>query len=189
MKNFREVELRMNDIITPDRSCIPYSKKNVYLLLTIPLMLLILALTVFLFLINPILSIIYLSFWIGANIFQSYCCEFQECPYTEGFCPAVAGIIPASRIARLPVIRNMKKSKSRFEVFATFGSLCLLGLIIFPLFFLIELDVIYPLGYFILILFYAFLFLWNICPVCAIRKTCPGGLFSTRLRSVLLDRI
>jgi hypothetical protein len=183
MVPLKEVELQMNDQIPPNKTCIPYSRKYVYFLLTIPLMLLILVIVVFLFLINPFLSVIYLSFWIGANIFQSYCCNFQDCPYIEGFCPAVAGIIPASRIARLPVIKNMKKSKSRFEIFATFGSLCLLGLIIFPLFFLIELDLLYPLAYLILILVYAILFLWNICPVCAIRGTCPGGLFSTRLRS------
>ena len=138
----------------------------------------------FLFLINPFFGIVYLSFWLGANIFQSYCCEYQNCPYTDGFCPAVAGIIPASRIAKLPIIKNMKKSKTRFDLFATFGSLCLIGLIVFPLFFLVELGILYPLSYIVIIVTYAILFLWNVCPVCAIRGTCPGGRASTTLKSV-----
>jgi len=78
----------------------------------------------------------------------------------------------------------MKKSKTRFELFATFGSLCLMGLIIFPLFFLVKLGILYPLGYIILILIYAILFLWNVCPVCAIRGSCPGGRSSATLRKL-----
>jgi len=174
----------MSTLATPDRNCVPYSRKKVYLVITLPLILVILIVFGFLFFINPIYSIIFISFWLGANVFQSYCCEYQDCPYTDGFCPAVAGIIPASRIANLPIIKNMKKSKTRFDLFATFGSLCLMGLIIFPLFFLIELGIFYPLGYIIFILIYAILFLWNVCPICAIRGTCPGGRASTSLRSL-----
>ena len=168
----------MNDSVTPDENCVPYSKKKTYLILTIPLVGVILVVFAFLFFINPTIGLIYISFWLGANIFQSY----QNCPYTDGFCPAVAGIIPASRIANLPIIKNMKKTKTRFELFATFGSICLIGLVVFPLFFLIEQEIIYPVIYIALILIYAFLFLWNVCPVCAIRGTCPGGKFSTSLR-------
>ncbi|MFX1283156.1 MAG: hypothetical protein ACFFB5_05850 [Promethearchaeota archaeon] len=178
----------MSTLATPDRNCIPYSKKKVYLVITIPLMIMILIIFGFLFFINPFFGIIFILFWLGANVFQSYCCEYQDCPYTDGFCPAVAGIIPASRIANLPIIKNMKKTKTRFDLFATFGSLCLLGLILFPLFFLLELGIIYPLGYIILILIYAILFLWNVCPVCAIRGTCPGGRFSTTLRELFSEK-
>jgi hypothetical protein len=173
----------MSSLATPDRSCVPYTRKKVYLAITIPLMIVILIVFGFLFLVNPFYGIIFISFWLGANVFQSYCCEYQDCPYTGGFCPAVAGIIPANRIANLPIIKKMKKSKTRFDLFATFGSLCLLGLIVFPLFFLIELGILYPLGYIILILIYAILFLWNVCPACAIRGTCPGGRASTSLRT------
>ena len=112
----------MISLAAPDRSCVPYSRKKVYLVITVPLMIMILIVFVFLFLINPFYGIIFISLWLGANIFQSYCCEYQDCPYTDGFCPAAAGIIPASRIANLPIIKNMKKSKTRFELFATFGS-------------------------------------------------------------------
>jgi hypothetical protein len=165
-----------------NNNCIPYARKKLYLIITIPLMLLIIAIFGFIFIINPFCGIIYLGFWFGANVFQSYCCEYQDCPYTDGFCPAVAGIIPASRIANFSIIKNMSKSKKRFELYATFGSLCLLGLIIFPLLFIFELGMVYLLGYLTFILIYAILFLWNICPVCAIRSTCPGGRFSTTLR-------
>lgn len=180
----------MSNFSTADRNCVPYSRKKVYLIITIPLMLLILVIFGFLFFINPLYGTIYILFWFGANIFQSYCCEYQDCPYTEEFCPAVAGIIPASRIANLPIIKNMKKSKTRFELFATFGSLCLMGLIIFPLFFLVKLGILYPLGYLILVLIYALLFLWNVCPVCAIRGSCPaGGRSSTTLRKLFEKKI
>ena len=157
------------------------------MIITIPLILLLLLVFGSLFLLNPFLGAIYMSFWVGANIFQSYCCEYHDCPYREGFCPAVAGIIPASRIANLPIMKNMFKSKKRFDLLATFGSLCLIGLFIFPLAILFELGILYEnslryLGYFIFILIYAILFLWNVCPVCAIRSSCPGGRFSTILR-------
>ncbi len=167
-----------------DNTCVPFNRKKTYLALTIPLLFLMFVVGVFLFFIHPFLSIIYTAFWIGANFFQSYCCAYQECPYTDGFCPAVAGIIPASRIANLRLIRKMKKSKRRFEIFATFGSLCLVGLIVFPLIFLNGEDVLYSVGYIIFISVYAGLFLWNVCPVCAIRSTCPGGRFSTSLRKL-----
>ncbi len=175
----------MSDSSIPDWSCVPYSRKKVYMIITLPLMLLILIIFGYLFFLNPFFGIIYISFWFGANIFQSYCCEYQDCPYTDGFCPAVAGIIPASRIANLPIIKNMKKSKTRFDLFATFGSLCLIGLIVFPVFFIVELGILYPLGYIVFIVIYAILFLWNVCPVCAIRGTCPGGKASTTLRNLL----
>ena len=96
----------MDNQSTIDKNCIPYSRKKLYLIITIPLILLMIIIFGFLFIINPLYGIIYLSFWFGVNVFQSYCCEYQDCPYTDDFCPAVAGIIPASRIANLSIIKS-----------------------------------------------------------------------------------
>jgi len=178
----------MNDLMKPDRSCVPYSRKGTYLLITIPMMILIIIVFLYLLSVNILYGLIYAGFWLLANVFQSYCCAYQECPYTDEFCPAVIGIVPASRIANLSFIRGMKKTQSRFDLFATFGSLCLAGLILFPLVFLFELGIIFPVGYLLLVVIYACLFLWYVCPVCAIKGTCPGGRASTWIRESIFKK-
>ena len=88
--------------------CIPYKRKALYLLLTVPIIILYLVIMGYLWKINTIVFFIYLSLFALSILFQSYCCEYQSCPYIGKFCPGIGGfIIPASVVALL--LKKIKK--------------------------------------------------------------------------------
>ncbi|MGD2105904.1 MAG: hypothetical protein PVJ55_12410, partial [Anaerolineae bacterium] len=89
----------MSDELKPDLSCVPYRRKGLYLALTVPLLLLMTVVGVYLGAINPLLPGAFVLFYLSTSFFQAYCCAYQECPYVGGFCPAVIGIMPASLLA------------------------------------------------------------------------------------------
>jgi hypothetical protein len=127
------------------------------------------------------LTFIYFSFYALTNIFQSYYCVSINCPYIGKFCPAVAGIMPTSWIAKLLKKLHPKPNKKIAEVFALLGALMLLCLVIFPLYWLFQYHIVAFIGYLLGIMVYAFAFLLTICPVCASRELCPGGQMSIKL--------
>jgi len=165
----------MNEENKPDMTCVPYARRGLYLILTVPIMILILALAVYLWSFNVAVSITFIAFYVLANVFQAYCCAYQECPYIGGFCPAIAGIIPSSIIAKKFFPGTMRKSKAVFNLCATVAFCCLLGLVILPLFWIARASVVLAIAYPLLIAVYVFVFLSQICPACAIRNTCPAG--------------
>ena len=169
----------------PDMSCVPYRRKLLYLILTIPLLALYLTVFVYLWSFNFIWSLLYLLFYFMMCFFQAYCCAYQDCPYIGGFCPAITGIMPASLIAKI-LYGNKKidKSKKKFELNALIATIGLLGLAFFPLYWLAKLGVIYVVGYILFNVVYYLIFLLTICPVCAIRGTCPGG----KLQSIVFKK-
>ena len=121
------------------------------------------------------LALIFFSFYILGCVFQAYCCAYQDCPYIGGWCPGLAGIIPASRIARMLYGKTIKKTTKRFALFGTLAFCSLIGLGVFPLYWLGQRAAWLAVAYFVLNLAYYTLFLMTVCPVCAIRNTCPGG--------------
>lgn len=167
----------------PDMTCMPYKRKKLYLLLTVPLLALFGSIFVYLWIINPVLGLLFVGFYLGICIFQSYCCACQDCPYIgiRQFCPGILGIVPSSWIAKLPFIRQAKKSKTAFELSAAIGSLFILAFLIFPLIWLIELGINVTIAYIGFIVIYLVLFVWNICPACATRYTCPAGKISNAM--------
>ncbi|MBD3191245.1 MAG: hypothetical protein GF308_11405 [Candidatus Heimdallarchaeota archaeon] len=171
----------MNESCQPDMSCVPYRRMWLYFLYTIPIMAMIGFTAYVLWLYNYVYTIIYMGFYVLTFLFQSYCCVYQSCPYIGGFCPAVAGIIPASFVAKLLEKLKVKKDKKLFDFFALIASITLLGLIVFPLYWLFIYHIAAFVGYLCLIALYTIAFLLSICPVCAIRKTCPGGRASQKL--------
>ncbi len=160
----------------PDMTCVPYRRKGLYLALTIPILLLLAAVLVYLWTFRFWLSLTFLTCYLVMSAFQAYCCAYQECPYVGGFCPAVLGIMPASLIAKVFYgNREMIRSKSRFEAFATVAVLGWLGLVFLPVYWIAKLGIGFAIGYVLLHAIYALVFGLTICPVCAIRETCPGG--------------
>ena len=166
----------------PDMTCVPHGKKGLYLALTIPLMVLIILIFIYLWSFSFVLSIVFISFYVLACISQAYCCAYQECPYIGGFCPAIAGIIPASVIAKRFFVGRIKKSKAMFDLCATVASVCLLGSIVFPIFWIAKLSIVLAIAYPVLVVVYVVVFFLTICPVCAIRNTCPGGKLQNTMR-------
>jgi hypothetical protein len=168
----------MTEEARPDMSCVPYRRKGLYFAITIPFLLILLLLIVYLGTVTWLLSLAFLLLYLAMSYFQAYCCAYQDCPYVGRFCPAVIGILPANLMARLfysnrPIVR----SKKRFEVSALLGIFSWLGLILLPLFWLARLGIGFAVGYFACHAVYAAVFGLTVCPVCAIRHTCPGGSF------------
>jgi len=165
----------MPNEIRPDMSCVPYSRRCLYLVLTIPFVLILILIFIYLWSFHFVLAIVFISFYITANLFQAYCCAYQACPYIGRFCPAVAGIIPSSLFAGIFYGKTIKRTKARFNLFATIAFFSLLGLAIFPLFWIAKISIKMAICYLIFNALYYVAFFLIICPVCAIRNTCPGG--------------
>jgi hypothetical protein len=163
----------------------PYERVWLYTLLTIPILAL-MGFAGYVLWINKFwLALIYIGFFILINFFQSYYCLNIDCPYIGWFCPAVVGIIPSAWLARIWQKIGIKKNKKLAEISATLGSLMLLGLIVFPLYWLFKYNLIAFFGFLIGVIVYAFAFLLSICPVCASKESCPGGKTSTKLKQGL----
>lgn len=166
----------MTEHVQPDMSCVPYRRKGLYFLLTIPFVLLLIGTFVYLWTFSFALSLVLALFYGMTCLFQAYCCAYQDCPYVGGFCPAVAGIMPASLLAKLIYGQGrITKSKRMFETQATFGVIGLLGMAFFPVFWIAKLGLLFAIGYVVYHGLNYVVFLFTICPACAIRHTCPGG--------------
>ena len=95
-----------------------------------------------------------------------------------GFCPAVLGIMPASLIAKvLYGNREIVRTKARFEAYATVAVAGWLGLVFLPVYWIGQLGIGFAIAYVALHAVYALIFGLTVCPVCAIRESCPGGKF------------
>ena len=171
--------------IKPDMTCVPYRRKWLYFVLTIPFFVVLISVFVYLWTFSFLLSVVFLLFYLGACLFQAYCCAYQDCPYVGGFCPAVAGIMPANIFTKLIYgRRKIKKSERRFDIHAIIATACGLGLIVFPLPWILKLGFLFAAGYIAFAIAYLLVFFLTICPACAIRHTCPGG----KLQSIVLKR-
>lgn len=166
----------MIEKIKPDMTCVPYRKKLLYFVLTIPYFSVLIIVAFYLWSLNFVLSIIFILFYFLMCYFQTYCCAYQNCPYVGTICPAIAGIILASFLTKFIYSKKkIKKSKKLFEINATIASISWAGIIIFPLYWISKLNILLAAGYGISTIIYYIIFGLTICPVCAIRKTCPGG--------------
>ncbi len=162
------------------KDCVPYKRKGLYLLLTIPIIILYLFIIVHLWEVNKLIFTIYCSLFVLIVLFQSYCCSYQSCPYIGKFCPGMGGfIVPASVVALL--LKKVKKVKTLFDLFASLAFLCLLWIILLPIYFIYKLGVNLLIFYSIIVIAYSISFLLLICPACAIRDTCPAGKVSSNI--------
>jgi hypothetical protein len=173
----------MPDDVRIDMSCVPYRRKGLYLVLTVPFLVLLALIFCYLWTYSFVLSLVFGLLYLSTSFFQAYCCAYQDCPYVGGFCPAVIGIMPASLIAKVIYgNREIVKSKERFELYATLAIISWLGLVAFPLFWLAKLGLAFAVGYVVYHVVYTVIFGLTICPACAIRDICPGGKFQNWVR-------
>jgi hypothetical protein len=161
--------------------CVPYQRKTLYLLLTIPMIVMYVAMALLLWQVSKAALLVYVALFIIVALGQSYVCVYWQCPYVGKFAPCVGGFcLPSSRIALL--FKNVEKTERRYNMAVTLAFAALLGIIILPLYFLYRLHIAFLLIYLVVVLAYAVAFLWLICPACATRQVCPGGQISTKLR-------
>ncbi len=174
----------MSKEVRPDLSCVPFPKRILYLVLTVPLLLILVLVFVLLWAYGPLLSLIFLLLFLATCYFQSYCCAYQECPYIGHFCPAIAGIVPASLLARF-IYRSKRfvKSERKFRTNIVLATTSWLALAIFPLFWIARVHTLLAVAYIACHLAYSLTFSLTICPYCAIRDTCPGGKLQRALKT------
>ena len=166
-----------------DMSCVPYRRKGLYLVLTVPFLVLLVLIFGYLWTYSFVLSLVFGLLYLTMSLFQAYCCAYQDCPYVGGFCPAVIGIMPASLIAKvLYGNREIVKSKERFGLHATLALISWLGLIALPLFWIAKRGIAFAVGYVACHVVYTAIFGLTVCPACAIRDICPGGKFHRWVR-------
>lgn len=168
----------MSDKCKPDMSCVPYRRKGLYVIVTAPLSLILVVVFVYLWTYSFVLSFIFALLYLFMCYFQAYCCVHQDCPYVGEFCPAVMGIVPGNIMAKyIYTDKNPVKSRKKFELHAALAIIAWLGIMVFPLFWIAKLGITYSVGYVACHVVYYVIFGLTICPVCAIRNTCPGGKF------------
>ena len=164
-----------------DCDCVPYKRKPLYLILTIPMIVMYIAVAMILWQINIVFFAVYISLFVFVAFFMSYVCVYWECPYVGKFAPCVGGFcLPSSQIARL--FKNAKRSETRYNIFLTLAYVCFFGIILFPIYFLYIQSIFYLLVYIGIVAIYGTLFTLYICPVCSTRHICPGGQAAVKLR-------
>lgn len=154
----------------------PYPRKRLYWLLTGPYLAILALVAIYLWRFSPWLTAAVLFCYLWACFFQAYCCAVQDCPYVGRFCPGIAGIVPASWIAKWQYGgREVVKSETRFTVHAVLAILGWVGWTVLPLRWIAQLSLGLAVGYVVWQFVYVAVFGLTVCPACAIRETCPGG--------------
>ncbi|HEY69402.1 MAG TPA: hypothetical protein G4O08_02335 [Anaerolineae bacterium] len=164
-------------------NCVPYRRRALYLLLTLPMIVLYAVIAAYLWRASLTFFIVYLVLFVVVAFAQSYVCVYLRCPYVGRFAPCVGGFcLPSSQIARW--FKNVRRSEGIYNVVVTIAFAAFLGIILLPIYFLALRGVVYLLAYLGIVLLYAIGFLGWICPVCGTRHVCPGGQASTQLIEV-----
>jgi hypothetical protein len=164
--------------------CVPFQKKTLYLMLTIPMIGLYIVLAAFLWQVHLALLLVYLALFVVVAVGQSFACVHWQCPYVGRFAPCAGGFcLPSSQIARL--FKNATVSARTYNWAVTLAFVAMLGIIVLPTYFLLQYSVAALLLYLGSVVLYAAGFLWLICPACATRQVCPGGQAATKLRDLL----
>jgi len=164
--------------------CVAYQRKSLYLLLTIPMIGMYVAIAALLWQANIIAFAGYCALFVMVAVCQSYVCVYWQCPYVGRFAPCVGGFcLPSSQLARY--LKGVKRSERAYTVAVSLATLALLGIFVLPVPFLYQRSVVYLLVYVGIVVAYAASFLWLICPACGTRHVCPGGQASTKLRGMV----
>ena len=171
-----------------DKSCIPYPRKGVYWIISLPYLALLILTATYLWNFNIIISSIYISFYFVSIILHGYICSFSECPYKGTMCPGAFAWFPVGKISHFIEKLKIKKSLLLINVFFLIVMITLLGIIILPLFWISKLGMIYSIGYVALIIIHFFIFILTICPKCAGRLYCPTAKLSNILNKKILNK-
>jgi hypothetical protein len=161
---------------------VPYRRKALYLIITLPMIALYIAVAIMLWRNHPAFFTGYAALFVLVAIFQSYVCVYWQCPYVGRFAPCVGGFcLPSSRIARL--MKNVNRSKTLYNIFLSLAYASFFGIILYPVYFLYQQGIVLVLGYAGIVLAYSAVFMLWVCPVCATKSVCPGGQTAVSMRS------
>jgi Zn finger protein HypA/HybF involved in hydrogenase expression len=171
---------QMNTRVNMTETCVPYKRKALYLLLTLPMIAMYVAIAAFLWTTHWAYVAIYCGLFVLVAAFQSQVCVHWQCPHVGSFAPCVGGFcLPSSQIARL--FRRTKRSERMYPISLTLAYVSFFGIILFPIYFIYRQGLVYLLVYVGVVAVYASCFLRFICPACGARHVCPGGQTAMRL--------
>ena len=101
-----------------DENCVPYERKALYLLLTVPMIVMYVAIAVFLWTVGIVVFSTYCALFFLVAAFQSYVCVYWQCPHVGTFAPCLGGFcLPSSQIARL--FKRVKRSEKTYAIVLT----------------------------------------------------------------------
>ena len=168
--------------IIMNNHCVPYPRKSLYLVLTIPMIVIYLAIALYFWQDHRFLFVIYLALFVVAAVSQSFVCVYWKCPYVGKFAPCIGGFyLPSSQIAGL--FKHARISENVYNVAASVAFAGFFSILALPVYCFYQQSLLVMLVYLGIIVIYAAFFLWLICPVCETRKVCPAGQTSTLLRN------
>ncbi len=162
---------------------IPYKKKGLYILITLPLILVYILIGYYLNNIGNINLIIYITLFTITIIFQSYNCIYWKCPHVGTLCPGAGGFcVLSSPIGKLLINMKIKSSEKLYKILCSIAFTGFLGIILYPVYFIYKLSILYLAFYFFIISAYFLFMMILICPDCGAKKACPGGQFSLKIK-------
>ena len=170
-----------------EQNCKSYPRKALYTIITLPMIAIYILIVIYLWQSYRIWFFVYLSLFVIVSIGQSYACAYFKCPYVCKFAPCVGGFcLPASRVALLHKGKTI--TEQQYNIFVTIAFAAFTAIIFLPVYFLSQHSRWTMLGYLIIVLIYAAIFLSSVCTVCGIKHVCPGGKTSTMLRDKFFTR-
>lgn len=84
-----------------DKTCIPFPRKKLYWLISLPYLALLFSTFIYLFSRNLLVSFIFIAFYFLSIILHGYVCSFSECPYKGTMCPGAFAWFPVGKVAIL----------------------------------------------------------------------------------------
>jgi hypothetical protein len=158
---------------TEGTNCEACKNRGIYWLIAIPLLVLFILVSIALWKFNPILTVVYVGLWIFANFCEGYCCADLNCPHAGKWCHPVGGFIFSSFIYKQFFYKSRDESSEKLNMFMELGSTAvIIVLILFPIYWLAQLNPLYAAGYPLLCLLYAYLHFCLICMDCPVSKKC-----------------
>ena len=118
------------------------------------------------------LLLIFLGFYVVANIFQAGACV--GCPYRGKFCTAIFGVYLGNLISS-SVYKKRSFEQRFFNINAEIASVAAVITLLLPTYWLFIYGWYYLISYFVLTITHIFLFYRLFCPKCSYSDTCPGG--------------
>jgi len=163
------------------RTCRPYPRQPLYWFLTVPMIVMYVAVAVLLWTVGTGLFVLYCALFAVVALCQSVACVHWECPYVGRFAPCMGGFcLPSSRIAL--ALGSLGRSRRVYAAAVTVASLAVVGIVAVPVHALYRRSPVSLLAYVAALIVYAVAFLWLICPACETRDACPGGRAATRMK-------
>ncbi len=161
---------------------IPYKRKGLFLLITLPMVVMYILIGYYLQTINLKILIIYCAFFALTILFQSFNCIFWECPHVGKFCPGAGGFcVLSSPLAKLLIKLKVKQSQKTHNILCSIAYINFFSIVFFPVYYIYKLNYFYVAIYFGIVLLYFTGMMLLICPFCGARDACPGGQTSTKI--------